>query len=197
MKELSTKEKILYAALELFSEKGYDGVGVDLIAQQVGIKGPSLYRHYKGKEDILNSLLDMINERYEAGFGSASNPGRLPADVGELIAISKARVAFTMHDEAVRKSRRLLSMEQFRSERLAALTSSHQLDGLQKLYSGIFAGMMAAGTLKQCDPELLALEFVSPITLLLHIYDREPDREAEVMERMNAHFGHFAKEYGI
>ena len=52
--QISTKERILDAALILFSEKGYDGVGMDLIAETVGLKGPSLYRHYKGKEDILN-----------------------------------------------------------------------------------------------------------------------------------------------
>ena len=49
MKDMPTKERILYSALDLFSEKGYDGVGVDLIAENAGLKGPSLYRHYKGK----------------------------------------------------------------------------------------------------------------------------------------------------
>ena len=55
MKDMPTKERILYAALDLISEKGYDGVGVDLIAENAGLKGPSLYRHYKGKEDIFLS----------------------------------------------------------------------------------------------------------------------------------------------
>ena len=55
MKDMPTKERILYAALDLFSKKGYDGVGVDLIAENAGLKGPSLYRHYKGKEDIFSS----------------------------------------------------------------------------------------------------------------------------------------------
>ena len=69
MKEMPTKERILYAALNLFAEKGYDGVGVDLIAENAGLKGPSLYRHYKGKEDILNSLIDLVAFHYEEGFG--------------------------------------------------------------------------------------------------------------------------------
>ncbi len=45
---MSTKQRILDEALTLFAEKGYDGTGVDLIAERVGIKGPSLYKHYKG-----------------------------------------------------------------------------------------------------------------------------------------------------
>jgi AcrR family transcriptional regulator len=55
---MSTKEKILDAALTLFAENGYDGTSVEQIANIVGIKAPSLYKHYKGKEDILNALID-------------------------------------------------------------------------------------------------------------------------------------------
>ena len=50
---MSTKEKILDAALSLFAENGYDGTSVEQIAGIVGIKAPSLYKHYKGKEDIV------------------------------------------------------------------------------------------------------------------------------------------------
>ena len=48
---MSTKEKILDAALTLFAENGYDGTSVEQIANIVGIKAPSLYKHYKSKED--------------------------------------------------------------------------------------------------------------------------------------------------
>ena len=41
---------IIHNSEMIISEKGYDGVGVDLIAENAGLKGPSLYRHYKGKE---------------------------------------------------------------------------------------------------------------------------------------------------
>ena len=69
MNDMPTKERILYAALNLFAEKGYDGVGVDLIAENAGMKGPSLYRHYKGKEDIFNYLIDFVTFHYEEGYG--------------------------------------------------------------------------------------------------------------------------------
>ena len=67
---MSTKEKILDAALTLFAENGYDGTSVEQIANIVGIKAPSLYKHYKGKEDILNALIDSAEVRYEEMFGS-------------------------------------------------------------------------------------------------------------------------------
>ena len=62
MEKLKTKDKILLAALDLFSERGYDEASIDMIAEAVGIKGPSIYSHYKGKEDILNSLIVMMEQ---------------------------------------------------------------------------------------------------------------------------------------
>ena len=193
---MTTKERILYAALDLFSEKGYDGVGVDLIAENAGLKGPSLYRHYKGKEDIFFSLIDMVESHYAKGFGLKNTEVGFPESMDDFIENTMGRIQFTMHDDVIRKTRRILAMEQFRSERMAELTSRYHLENLQELYANIFADMMEKGILKQDDPEYLALEFVSPVTLLIHTYDRQPEREAEVLDMIRNHFRHFAKVYG-
>ena len=52
MKQEDTKQKILDKALELFSTQGYDSVSVGEIAKAVGIKAPSLYNHFPGKQAI-------------------------------------------------------------------------------------------------------------------------------------------------
>lgn len=196
MKDMPTKERILYAALDLISEKGYDGVGVDLIAENAGLKGPSLYRHYKGKEDIFHSLIDMVESHYMEGFGFKNAQKEFPESMDDLIESAMGRIQFTMHDDAICKTRRILAMEQFRSERMAELTTRYHLENLQKFYADVFAEMMEKGVLKQDDSQSLALEFVAPATLLLHIYDRQPERETEVLERIRKHFEHFAKVYG-
>ncbi len=56
---MSTKERILDEALTLFSQNGYDGTSVEQIAEKVGIKAPSLYKHFRGKEDILNAIIGL------------------------------------------------------------------------------------------------------------------------------------------
>lgn len=196
MGEISTKERILYAALDLISEKGYDGVGMDLIAENAGLKGPSLYRHYKGKEDIFHSLINLVESYYAEGFGLKKLCGEAPEGMNELIEESMGRIRFTMYDDIMRKTRRILAMEQFRCERMAELTTQYHLENLQKMYANIFAIMMKKGLLKQDDPESLALEFVAPVSLLIHIYDRQPEREAEVLEKIGTHLNHFAKVYG-
>lgn len=62
----STREKIKKTALSLFARKGYDGTTMNDIAKQVGIKTPSLYAHFNGKEELFFSVYeDWANEYVE------------------------------------------------------------------------------------------------------------------------------------
>lgn len=195
MEKTSTKDRILDSALTLFSEKGYDGVGVDLIAENAGIKGPSLYKHFKGKEDILNALIEKVERHYEVNFGSADAPGEMPSTTEELIGLSLKRIRFTLGDPVIKKVRRMLTMEQFRSKRIAALTTKYNMESVRGLYSSIFRDMMGKGIIRKTDPDLLSLSFIAPVSLLIQICDREPEREQEVMERIEEYFRFFAEEY--
>ena len=65
------------------------------------------------------------------------------------------------------------------------------------MYAGIFEGLMERGILKKNDPEYLALEFVSPVSLLIHMYDRQPEREEEALGKIRKHFEHFAGVYAM
>src|SRR5690554_7789726 len=62
---MTTKELILHTALRLFSKRGYDGVSMRELAAEVGIKASSIYNHFSSKEDIFNSLLTEMQNRYE------------------------------------------------------------------------------------------------------------------------------------
>ena len=66
MKQEDTKQKILDKALELFAAKGYDSVSVGDIAKAVGIKAPSLYNHFPGKQAIFNAIVESTAAQYEA-----------------------------------------------------------------------------------------------------------------------------------
>ena len=195
MDNMPTKERILYSALNLFAEKGYDGVGVDLIAENAGLKGPSLYRHYKGKEDIFNSMIDLVASHYEEGFSIKNKAEKFPQSMDELIENAMEKIKFTMHDDIIQKVRRILAMEQFRSKRMAEITTRYYLENLQEMYIGVFAELMETGILKKDDPESLALEFVAPVSLLIHTYYRQPEREEEILDKIRKHFEHFAKIY--
>ena len=197
MDKISTKDRILEAALTLFSEKGYDGVGVDLIAEKAGLKGPSIYKHFKGKAEILEVLLERVESYYEMNFGSEMHLGKLPDTMDEFIDISLKRIRFTLHDERIRKTRRILTMEQFRNPRIAKIATKHNIEGTQGLHRKLFQEMMAAGVMKQSDPVMLSMSFTAPITLLIQMCDREPEREQEAMEQITDYLTYFATTYGI
>ncbi|MCL2156351.1 MAG: TetR/AcrR family transcriptional regulator [Leptospirales bacterium] len=59
---ISTKQKILICAVDLFASKGYTETSVRDIAMAVGIKPASLYNHFSSKEDILAFMVnDYVN----------------------------------------------------------------------------------------------------------------------------------------
>ena len=60
-----TKERIIFESLNLFSQKGYEGVSMRDIAAAVGIKGASIYNHFKGKEEILQAIYAEMTKRYD------------------------------------------------------------------------------------------------------------------------------------
>ena len=194
MDKTPTKDRVLDSALTLFAEKGYDGVGVDLIAENAGIKGPSLYKHFKGKEDILDALIEKAENYYEVNFGSENQLGAIPSSMDELITLSLKRIEFTLHDPMIKKVRRMLTMEQFRSSRIAVLTTKYNMESVQGLYCRLFQSMMNSGIMRKSDPVLLSMSFTAPVSLLIQMCDREPEREREAMKRIVEYFRWFAEE---
>ena len=59
---MTTKEKITEEALTLFAEKGYKGTSVKNIADAVGIKDASLYNHFKSKQEIFDSIVELVSK---------------------------------------------------------------------------------------------------------------------------------------
>ena len=68
MKELSTKEKIMGAAIDLFSESGYDKISMREIAAVVGINVSSIYNHFPSKNSILEYILEDYTEHNSGVF---------------------------------------------------------------------------------------------------------------------------------
>ncbi len=196
---MTTRDKILDEALALFAENGYDGTSVEEIAEKVGIKAPSLYNHFKGKEkgkeDILNALIELAEARYEEFFGSDKHIGKLPESKEEFNQTAMQKISFTMRDPMIRKMRKFLVREQFRNERFAAITTKHQLSGIQGMYTKIIEGMMRKGLFKEDDPELLATEVTAPVVLWIAKADRQPQCEQESMESIEKHIRHFCDVY--
>ena len=194
--ENTTKEKILNAALSSFAENGYKGTNLRDLAAGMGLSKSALYKHYASKEDIWNALINEMEAYYEQRFGSSKNLPAIPNSLAELKDLTLRMLSFTIRDEKVIMTRKILLTEQFRDERAAKLATKHFSTGLEALFTKVFEGMMENGSLKRGDPAMLAFAYTAPISTLVHLGDREPDRRAEAMEKIAAFIEHFINTYG-
>ncbi len=190
-----TKERILTAALDQFSQNGYAGTNIRELASSLGLVKSAMYRHFASKEDIWNALLDEMIAYYGARFGSPEHLPPVPDSPEGLVALTMGMVDFTVHDEKVVKTRKLLSIEQFRDDRARDLATKHFLTGLTQMFTPLFAGMMDKGLLVRDDPAMLAFAYTAPISALIHLCDREPERTGEAIQRIEAFSRHFIETY--
>ena len=191
-----TKEKILSAALELFSKNGYAGTNIRELTASLGLVKSSMYKHFESKEAIWNALLDDMIDYYGKRFGSAENLPPVPDSLEGLVAMTMRMVNFTVHDEKIVMTRKVLAIEQFRDERARALAGKHFLTGLIQMFTPIFSELMDKGLMRRDDPEMLAFAYTAPISALIHQCDREPEMTAEGIARVEAFSRHFIQIYG-
>ena len=192
-----TKERILASALEMFSQNGYAGTNVRELTASLGLVKSAMYKHFRSKEEIWNTLLDEVIAYYEARCGSPEHLPPVPASLEDLVTMTMRMVNFTVHDETVVKTRKMLTIEQFRDERARELATKYFLTGLKDMFTPLFAGMMEKGLLRRDDPAMLAFSYTAPISALIHLCDREPEKTEEAMAQVEAFSRHFIRVYGV
>ena len=175
MKKEPTKQRILAEAVALFAKEGYEAVSVEQIARAVGIKAPSLYKHYKSKRDIFESILRVMEQQ----DGEQARACSLPEEAAEtapeaysasseeaLVAFSKQQFRYWTEDAFASSFRKMLTVEQYRSEEMNRLY--HQYLGAGPLkYVADLLGSQAE-----------ALAFYGPMYLLYSVYDDAEDKAA-------------------
>ena len=202
---MNTKEKILDEALTLFSEKGYANVFVGDIADRVGIKAPSLYKHFKNKQAIFDAIIDEMNRRFdEQAKAMQINGNDAAKDAGiyetlsedQLLKLGREFFLYYLHDDYNRKFRKMLTIEQFHEKDLAKVYSKLYVDDPLSYQGMLFGFMVTAGVLKTDNVQVMTLHFYAPIYFMLTICDREPDREPEMLKLLDEHIKQFDRLYG-
>ena len=192
-----TKERILAAALEMFSQYGYAGTNIRELSASLGLVKSGVYKHYESKEAIWNALLDEMIAYYGEHFGSAEHLPPVPDSLEGLVEMTMRMVNFTVHDERIIMTRKVLTLEQFRDARACKLATKHFLTDLTDMFTQVFTGMMEKGLLRNEDPGMLALAYTAPISALIHLCDREPEKTEEAMKQVEAFSRHFTRIYGV
>lgn len=197
-----TKEVILTVALKLFSERGYDGVGIRDISNEIGIRESALYKHFSGKQDIFDSILKNIEHRYQEEVATFTPPGSMAnilsgkSDVREeLFRISITMFQFYLKTEYGSQLRRMLTIEQYRTSEAGKVFRELILNKGLDYISGVFTNLINNDIYINADPTVMALQFYSPLYLLLSKYDNQPEKYEEALSFLERHITVFNKMY--
>ena len=200
-----TKEKILMTALHLFARDGYEAVSVRTIAEELGITKGALYRHYKNKRDIFDSIVERMiridEERAHAHQMPAEKYDTMPdayenATVENIQKYTIEQFKFWTEDEFASHFRKMLTLEQYRSTEMAELYSQCIVAGPVAYMEDLFRELVKKGVLKKEDPRQLAIEFYAPFFLLVNMFDKTGEKE-DLAEILSNHTERFMKNHEI
>lgn len=198
----NTKERILQEALQLFAKNGYMATSMNDIANQLKITKPALYKHYKSKQDIFDSIIKRMNQldeeravEYEMPEGTMDQMAEKYAQTSlEKIKIySEAQFLHWTEDPFASAFRRMLTLEQYRSEEMQQLYHQYLCGGPVMYMVDLFGSM----TGRKEEAMQLALEFYSPMFLLYSMYDAaETDQQKqEIRDQLKQHIDRFAQNF--
>ena len=89
----------------------------------------------------------------------------------------------------------MLVIEQFQNRSLAKLQTKQNHSDVMQYFTGLIKRLIQKGVLAADDAEIMAAQFCLPISVWINLCDREPEREAEVMELVEKHIRQFFKVY--
>ena len=199
---MNTKEKILKEALTLFAEKGYSAVYVSDIADAVGIKAPSLYKHYKSKQEIFDSCVEVFSKRMEQVRTDLRLPDTANAEVNYqtanmdmITSIAVNLFMFYLQDNVASKFRKMLMIERYHNPELNTLFENLFIDGAVKHEEKIFSDLIKSKIIKKENPHIIALRFYTPIFYLLQKYDMNPDMVEKAKQELTLMVQEFCNTY--
>ena len=193
----TTKEKILLTAIKLFAQDGYEAVSISKISGELGMAKSALYKHYKNKRDIFDSI---INRMDELDYERAREYNMPDGNMDEIIkgyreiSIDKIRIYTEVQfkhwteEEFSSLFRRMLTLEQYRNQEMSDLYQKYLVSGPIDYMTYLFAGI----TGKKEEAKQLAIEFYGPIFLMYSLYDNKREGD-DLTEMLKNHVERFSK----
>ena len=173
------KEEILIVALHLFARDGYEAVSVSQIAGELDMTKGALYRHYKSKRDIF----DCIVQRMEQQDSEQARQNEVPEEsiekvpeeyqnvsVEDFVGYSKSMFEYWTEDDFASSFRKMLTIEQFRSEEMQNLYQQYLVSGPAEYVKDLFKNMEIK------NPEENAVKFYANMFFYYSMYDGSADK---------------------
>ena len=197
---MTTKEKILYEALEMFSYKGYDSVSIRDISKAVEIKESSIYYHFKSKQEILETIINETLKRYVNVLNNLKIPSVGIDNVSdfydkqsedEFLDICCNIFLFYLNDEYISKLRRLLTIEQYNNIKIGQIFVEFFIERVIERQREVLQEFIDSERFIDGDAYTMALQFYSPVFLLLYKYDKIENGEEKALKELKLHAKQF------
>ena len=148
-----THDKLLYIAIGLIAQKGFDAVSVREMTREAGIRESSFYNHFVSKKDLLEDIFQLLEQN-------------LTRDLPDMKEIQKMTQELTLRDFLVQRMRKflegweqpvsknlwfVLSQQQYKNQRAARIILS-VTEGIIRMYADAFRLLQEEGKMKECDP---------------------------------------------
>ncbi len=182
---LNTKECILETALRLFASKGYEAVSVNDIAGELCITKGALYRHYRNKRDIFDTILTRMEQHDAEHAEEHALPDKPVEEMGnayrsataeQILEFSRTMFRYWTEDGFAANFRRMLTIEQFRNPEMGKLYQQYLSSGPLAYLTDLFSGIGL-----QDAPEKAA-GFYGLMFLMYSVYDGAEDKRTVSLE---------------
>ena len=186
------KEEILTVALHKFARDGYEAVSVSQIAGELGMTKGALYRHYKSKRDIFDSIVQRMEQQdneQASDYDMPEDDKESMPDKYEAVSLddfakySKSMFEYWTEDDFASSFRKMLSIEQFRSEEMQSLYQQYLVSGPASYVKDLFESMGITNAKIKAD------RFYAVMYFYYSIYDGAEDKEkvkAELLSAVNS-----------
>ena len=173
------KEEILIVALHLFARDGYEAVSVSQIAGELDMTKGALYRHYKSKRDIFDCIVQRMeqqdSEQARQNEVLEESIEKVPEEyqnvsVEDFVGYSKSMFEYWTEDDFASSFRKMLTIEQFRSEEMQNLYQQYLVSGPAEYVKDLFKNMEIK------NPEENAVQFYANMFFYYSVYDGATDK---------------------
>lgn len=141
----SSRSDILLAALQMFATHGFDAVSLEQITDNLGMVKSSIYKHFKNKQDIFDSIIEYMATRDAEFTARFAMPDAASGGAATLVAVSEfshAMFDFWTRDKFAVAFRHMMTVEQYKSPRMRRIYHQYFGAGPVEYTAGIFATTM-------------------------------------------------------
>lgn len=198
---MKTKDKILIEALSLFSVSGFSGVSVRDIAKAVGIRESAIYKHYKNKQELFDTIVEVSAGRIDSLQEELISKFNHNVNTKEVFPISIIQeiycniFLFYLTDDILSKFRRMMTIEHLKDNELNRKFKDMFIEKTLSYQSEVFRNLINEGKVNGTNPDIMAIHFYSPIFMLFFRYDFEDDKIDDALNLIKKHIQEFFRLY--